>query len=232
MIIRKSDYNATANYPIFARALRRQPWHILAMEESAFTLWMKGRMAELGMSQAKLAQLVGFPSQSAISNILLGKRRIKLDERIKIERALEQEGPADAAPIKEAELPVVGFVGAGGAISFEDSYAQGDGMYHVEPMPGLDASKLIGLEVRGDSMYPFFRNGHIVFIGRDGWDHVEDDALQDWAVCRLADGRTLLKEIRPAREHGKYDLISQNAPPIEGVELRWATPVLGHRRRR
>lgn len=133
---------------------------------------------------------------------------------------------------KGGELPVVGYVGAGGEILFEDAYVQGDGMYHIEVLPGLDPLGLIGLEVKGDSMYPTFREGYVVFINRDGWNHVESDALNDWAVCRVSDGRTLLKEIRPSRQEGCYDLISQNAPPIEGVKLEWATPVVGYRKRR
>ncbi len=132
---------------------------------------------------------------------------------------------------EEASVPVIGFVGAGGEVIFEDAFAKGDALYEVGALPGMKADGLLGLEVRGDSMYPVIRDGHVAFFRRDGWDRVEDDALRDWAVCRLKDGRTLLKEVRPSAEPGKYDLISTNAPPIEAVELTWATPVVGWRRR-
>lgn len=184
-----------------------------------------------GWKRPELAKRMGTSPQQ-IERLEKGMRNLKQEWIDKAASAFGVEPSAIITPIQGAELPVVGFVGAGGEVAFEDSYAKGDGMYSVAPLPGMEMSGVIGLEVRGDSMYPIFRNGHIVFIARDEWEHVEDDALLDWAVCRLADGRTLLKEIRPSHVVGKYDLISQNAPPIEAVELVWATPVVGHRRRR
>lgn len=126
-------------------------------------------------------------------------------------------------------VPVVGFVGAGGEIAFNDDFQKGDGLYHVDPMPDMP-SGMIGLEVRGDSMLPLFRDGYVAFILRRQ-DGVENGALRDWAVARLTDGRTLLKQIRRSAQPGKFDLLSLNADPIEGVDLLWATPVQGWRTR-
>lgn len=125
----------------------------------------------------------------------------------------------------DGDLPVVGFVGAGGEIEYHDAYAKGFGMYDVAGLPGLNKD-FIGLEVRGDSMLPLFRNGYVVFIKRmiDGFD---EEALTDWAVCKLEDGRTLLKQIRRSATHGHFDLLSLNAATIENVRLEWATPIRG-----
>jgi phage repressor protein C with HTH and peptisase S24 domain len=122
-------------------------------------------------------------------------------------------------------VPVVGFVGAGGEVVFEDDFQKGDGLYRVDGLPDMPIG-MIGLEVRGDSMLPLFRNGYVAFIHRDS-DQVEDAALQDWAIARVTDGRTLLKQIRRSAQPGLYDLLSLNADPIEAVELNWATPVRG-----
>lgn len=157
-----------------------------------------------------------------VTEMLKGERKIQAHEMPILARALRME--------EVVELPVVGYVGAGGEVVFEDAYPLGGSLYDVFGLPSLGGN-FIGLEIRGDSMWPVFREGNIVFIRRDGWDHVEDDALNDWAVCRLDDGRTLLKEVRRSATPGTYDLISQNASPIMAVDLVWATPVEGYRRR-
>lgn len=158
-----------------------------------------------------------------INELRKGGRRIQPEEMPKLVELLKMTEGGD--------VPVVGYVGAGGNVVFEDPYEKGGDLYRIDALPGIQSTGLIGLEVRGDSMYPVFRDGYVAFIRRDGWDHVEDEALRDWAVCRLVDGRTLLKEVRRSAEPGTFDLISTNAPPIEGVELTWATPVQGWRRR-
>lgn len=122
-------------------------------------------------------------------------------------------------------VPVVGFVGAGGEVAFYDDFQKGDGLFRIEPLPDMPGG-MIGLQVRGDSMLPLFRDGYVAFIRRN-WDHVESEALLDWAVARLADDRVLLKQIRRSAQPGLFDLLSLNADPIEAVELKWATPVRG-----
>lgn len=184
------------------------------------------------LSQDDLAERIG-TTRNNLGKLERGERRLNQDWINKIAAACKVR-PQDVLVAQEGEEPkvsVVGFVGAGGEIIFEDAFAKGNALYEVGALPGMEADGLIGLEVRGDSMYPAIRDGHIAFFRRDGWDHVEDDALRDWAVCRLDDGRTLLKEVRLSAEPGKYDLISTNAPPIERVGLAWATPVIGWRRR-
>lgn len=125
----------------------------------------------------------------------------------------------------ESEVLVVGYVGAGGEVIFVDDHERGAGLYSVQPLPGM-AAGLIGLEVRGDSMWPLYRDGSVLFIRRET-EGVDEGAIGDLAVVRLADGRTLVKELRASAKPGCFDLISLNAPPIEAVDLVWATPVRG-----
>lgn len=125
----------------------------------------------------------------------------------------------------ESEVLVVGYVGAGGEVVFVDDHEKGAGLYTVPPLPGM-TSGMIGLEVRGQSMWPLYRDGTVLFIRRET-EGLDDGALGDLAVVRLADGRTLVKELRPSTSPARFDLMSLNAPPIEGVEILWATPVRG-----
>lgn len=177
------------------------------------------RMKELGLTQAKVAKLLGI-SQPAVHLVTKGQRKLSAAEGDKLFSLL---WPGDEVDI----VPVVGFVGAGGSVEFLDDHANGADHYTVESLPGM-GSRMVGLEVRGDSMLPLFREGYVAFIRRD-FDMVEEAALRDWAVVRLADGRTMLKQIRRSVEPGRYDLLSLNAGPIEGIELVWATPVRGWR---
>lgn len=185
-----------------------------------------------GLTQTQLAQAIG-TTLNNLGKLERGDRRLNQDWINKIASACGV-GPDAVLVAKEEgepEVPVVGFVGAGGEIVFEDAYERGGSLYEIGLLPGMSSNGLIGLEVRGDSMYPAIRDGHVAFFRRDGWDHVEEEALREWAVCRLKDGRTLLKEVRRSAVPNRYDLISVNAPPIEAVELEWATPVVGWRRR-
>lgn len=181
------------------------------------------RQLDAGQIRPKnVAEHLGI-ARPRVSEMRKQERRIQPNEMPKLARLLGMKWGDD--------VPVVGYVGAGGHVIFEDAFEKGGSLYRVEVLPGIHTMGLIGLEIRGDSMYPLFRDGYVAFIRRDGWDHVEDEALRDWAVCRLVDGSTLLKEVRRSAEQGRFDLISTNAPPLEGVELIWATPVQGWRRR-
>ena len=126
---------------------------------------------------------------------------------------------------EDTGVPVVGYVGAGGEVVFTDDHEPGGRHYDVPRLPDI-TGELIGLEVRGDSMLPAFRDGYVAYIRREHAG-IEEDALRDLSVCRLTDGRTMLKTVRRAATEGRFDLLSLNADPIEGVELEWATPVRG-----
>lgn len=123
-------------------------------------------------------------------------------------------------------VAVVGHVGAGGSIVFDDQTADGVGFYTVEA-PADVSGEIIGLEIRGDSQWPMFREGYVVLVSKHEGQEIEPLAMNDWAVCRLADGQTLLKILRAGSEPGTYSLESLNAPPIENQQLAWATAVKG-----
>jgi repressor LexA len=47
---------------------------------------------------------------------------------------------------------------------------------------------------------------------------------RDCAV-RLATGETYIKQLMKGSDEGRFTLFLLNAPPIENVEVTWATPV-------
>jgi repressor LexA len=117
------------------------------------------------------------------------------------------------------EVPVVGKIGAGGSVIFEDLGAD-----YVTRRPPDTYGELIGLEVVGDSMLPKFDSGDIVYISRS-YDGIDPSDVGADCACRLLTGETYLKRLAKGSKPGSYTLRSYNAPDMEDVELEWATPI-------
>lgn len=124
---------------------------------------------------------------------------------------------------------VVGYIGAGAQVNPVDDHAQGAGLEVVESPPGETLST-VAVIVRGDSMYPVYQDGDVIFYARDG---VDDEAayLGRECVVKLVNGPTLLKRVMRGSERGTFLLLSYNASPLDNARLEWASPVRWVRRR-
>ena len=121
-------------------------------------------------------------------------------------------------------VPLVGYVGAGGSIMPVDDHAQGAGIEEVEAPPDLDQA-VVAVQVRGDSMYPAFHAGDIIYYG----EHVPPDTIAGKdCVVQFADGRMMVKTLHRAGD--AYTFSSYNAPPIL-APFNWVAPVLWIKRR-
>lgn len=121
-------------------------------------------------------------------------------------------------------VPVLGRVGAGHAVVPIDDHALGAGLEAVDAPHGKASGTYVALRVQGRSMPPF-RDGWLIFYRRD-WDGVPAFCLQKLCVCKLTDGRMLIKDLRLGRKPGTYTLYSYDgSEPIEDVPLEWAAPV-------
>ena len=125
--------------------------------------------------------------------------------------------------VRRITAPLVGHVGAGAQIFAVDDHAQGAGLDEVEAPPNCDED-VVAVQVRGDSMYPVYWDGDLLFFRRNGAP-ITENCLNRECVIRLRDGRTLLKILRKNTGDGLYRLESYNAPLIEGVSVDWAAPV-------
>lgn len=148
-----------------------------------------------------------------------GETVAKLAQALDVDRLWLQEGVGRA---KEYGVPVVGYVGAGGQITFLDDYAKGDGMDRVPPPPGAPASA-VALIVRGDSMLPMLRDGWVLIY----WDRLEDPAslVGELVIVETEDGMKYVKTLRRGIRKFAWTLESENMPPIENVRLKWAATV-------
>lgn len=122
--------------------------------------------------------------------------------------------------IGSESVPLAGRIGAGGTIIFEDL---GSNEFVVRP-PGLTGA-IEALEVVGDSMYPRYSSGDIVYIRRTH-DGVLREYLGEFCAIRLVTGETFLKLLAKGSLPGKFTLRSLNAPDMEDVDVEWATPIL------
>ena len=117
-------------------------------------------------------------------------------------------------------MPVAGYVGAGSEAHF---YAEGQGPLGEAPAPEGSTAGTVAVEVRGESLGPFF-DGWLVYFD-DVRSPITDDLLGQLCVVGLADGRVLVKKVLRGREAGIFALHGQFSDPILDAEITWAAPV-------
>lgn len=184
-----------------------------------------------GLSQEQASERAGY-SQSFFQQLESGFRRYNRDNLERIAEALgctpsdllgrNPIGPRDYGQ----QIPIVGKAAADaeGHMIYEDGYSNGA---HPILEPFEDGS--IATEVEGDSMEPRFRARERIIWGymrKDPTPFVGEDVL-----CRLTDGRVLIKTLARNKTTGNWNLISYNPrhPIIEDVKLEWVRPFEGLR---
>lgn len=187
----------------------------------------------LGESQTDFASRFGV-DQSTISKWESGKQvpdSSHLDIIASLE-AVEANGteqntlPTTGGSPLFTLVPVVGYVGAGAVVQMFERGAGSSAIEYIKAPKGFGAVE--ALEVRGDSMYPVYRNGDTIYFG--GRETELPIKESDEYVVELKDGRILLKLVEP-RGNGKYTLLAYNGAPINGVEIVKAFKVRYIRRR-
>lgn len=172
-------------------------------------------MTAKGIKPTTLSLMVG-RSKSLVKDLFERTNDISVSTLSKLAGALDV---SVADLIAAPRVPVVGYIGAGGTVIFED---QGNDETVVRP-PNV-STKLVALVVRGDSMLPKYQDGDIIYINR-AHDGVLPEYMGRDCAVRLSTGETYIKQIIFGNEEGRFTLLSLNAPPMENVEIVWATPV-------
>lgn len=168
------------------------------------------------LTQEQAAELMNV-SKSQYVKLERGERRLTQDY---IARA------SSAFRVTEAEIlsrqdgnmvPLMGFIGAGAEINPDFEQTPPEGLDQIElPFPLPD--DMVAFEVRGDSMLPAYKDGHVVICYREQRRPTQAFYGEEAAV-KTADGRRFLKTIM--RGSSGINLLSWNAGPIENVELEW-----------
>jgi transcriptional regulator with XRE-family HTH domain len=182
-----------------------------------------------GMKQIELADTLDV-TPGYISQLISGKRNPSPEMLVKMAQALD----VDVSAILQQARPiaVAGRVGAGASVQLVDSYAKGDGLYHIACPDDLPATGIVAVEVEGASMEPLIHEGDVILFSRH-FIGIDERVIGNVAICETADGRALVKQIKRGRDPGTFDLFSLNTTsngPEYGVRLKWAAPYRRHLR--
>jgi phage repressor protein C with HTH and peptisase S24 domain len=129
---------------------------------------------------------------------------------------LVDHGPS--SPAEGSIVPVMGYIGAGAEIEPEYDQVPPEGLDQIW-IPVTLPDDLVAFEVRGISMLPFYKEGHIIVCYREQKRPLEVFFGEDAAV-RTVDGRRFLKTIERGSGRG-VNLRSFNAPLIENATIEW-----------
>jgi transcriptional regulator with XRE-family HTH domain len=176
---------------------------------------LRREMERRGIKAKRLAKKAGL-GETAVRDILEKVDDPRVGTLIKIADALD----IPASSLFGSQVPVLGRIGAGGSILFEEV----DEPELVDRPPGA-GGKLMALRVTGDSMMPVYRDGDIIYVNRDH-EGVQPEYLNEECAIHTVEGGTFLKVLSLGSEPNRYTLRSFNAADMPDVEVVWATPVL------
>lgn len=177
-------------------------------------------MKAKGFSRRSLSKAADL-SESAIRDLLTRTDNPGIGTLIKVAEALTM--PVDALTGAALRVPVLGRIGAGGAVLFSEELDESE--LPTVPRPPMVAGRLMALEVVGSSMLPKYDPGDVVYVRRDH-DGILPSYLGKYCAVRTADGGTFLKILTAGSEPERYTLRSLNAEDMVNVEVLWASPVL------
>lgn len=175
--------------------------------------WIRARLDGVRGEQAKLADAMGI-TPAKMSLILSGKRQIQNDE---LPRLLAFFGETGFTSV----VPVLSYVGAGAEVYAIDDNEKGDGSFDPVPAPPGAGPSAVGVIVRGDSMWPAYKDGDVLIFDKR---LPAEELVGKECIIELEDGRTLVKTIKRGASDS-FTLMSHNAPDIEDVYIRWAARV-------
>ncbi len=182
-----------------------------------------------GLTQSALVEAANI-SQPYLSQLEngVGGRAPSMETLQSIARVLNVK-PSEL--IDDAEpITIVGKVGAGARVPLFDSSTNGEGLYKVASPPRLPhAEEIVGVEIEGDSMFPVYDDGDILFYKRESIG-VPSEALNAKCICEDSNGDAWVKYLKAGAEPDKFNLISFNPSAVNmfDVELKWASPVRLH----
>lgn len=173
---------------------------------------------------AHLGSLLDPPAEaSQINKLEKGQRELTIPWIKRLAAALGCE-PQD---LIGDLVPLVGYIGAGAEVFRLNSQDSGNGVKEVLGPP-LGGNDLIALRVQGESMYPRYGDGDLIYSRQTG-KFIEKECLHKECVIKLRNGAMYLKRLHAGCKPGRYTLRTHNAPDVEDVEVEWAHPVRWHK---
>ncbi|WP_194287567.1 XRE family transcriptional regulator [Agrobacterium sp. ICMP 6402] len=176
---------------------------------------LKSLREERGWTHEKAAEEMGV-SRSQFIKLERGERRLTIQYINQAARAFGIRPSDILEDMDDNTVPLMGYIGAGAEIMPEMEQVPPEGLDQIHvPFPLPD--EMIALEVRGDSMLPVYKDGHVIIVYAEQKKPMSSFYGEDAAV-RTTDGRRFLKTIVKG---SPITLMSFNAAPIENVGLEW-----------
>lgn len=196
-------------------------------------LRIKEARKALQLSQVSLARLVGV-DQSTVALWETDKTQPREDKLQDVARVLfltpeymrYGSGPAIDAPGRT--IPVIGYIGAGNEVH----KLAGKSVQETPAPPRSDPSDPVptaALIVKGNSMWPVYRDGDMLFYD-DKQRAKPADMVGTECVVQVRGGAMVVKRIMSGSRKNLFTLSSYNAPEIKDVAIEWAAPILWVRR--
>lgn len=187
--------------------------------------WLQEALEAARISQSQLSReltskLGRSIDRAAVNKMVAGTRAIAGDELLEIERLTGFEAP------QTIEVPLVGKVGAGQAVMPLDAGYPDE----TVPAPAQVRPDTVAVIVDGDSMYPAYDDGEILYYRQK----LPPDALvNEKCIIALADGRMFVKVLRKGSTDQTWTLQSFNSMygDIKDVVVEWVAPIEWTRRR-
>lgn len=143
-----------------------------------------------------------------------GDRRLTDEYIMRASRAFEAS-PASVIS-GTAKVRLVGYVGAGQTVeAIEHDFEEVDAPADARP-------ETVAARIRGDSMLPLFHDGWLIY-----WSTLKPPStmINKFGVFQLADGRIMVKTLRPGSQPGLWTLASLNAADLVDVILEWGAEI-------
>lgn len=197
-------------------------------EQRIIRNWLESILEDTGMTATALARKAGL-TPSTLTKFLNSpvKHTLSVPTITAVANAVGKKVPflLDGNTTGTDTVPVVGYVGGGGAVYPIDDHPKGFGLTEVEAPPSGELD-LVAVIVDGNSMYPLYHDGDILYYRRDFIGINEAQCLNRPCVVQIHEGPTLVKIVQRGTRAKHYNLISLTEPPRENQRLDWAVKVL------
>ena len=187
------------------------------------TSWFVERLAARDMSMRGLAKLMNL-DPAAISYMLRGKRKMKMDEAAQLAALLdstpteifEHVGIHSASP-KRVRLE--GYINGKGEI-----VAFGKGAHDMVEPPGDVSPETVAFQCRTSGTELDRMDGQIYFVNHTKANPAQ--YLEQFCTCAIKAGPTVIAQIRKGYKRGTYNLILMGTGrTLEDQTIAWASPV-------
>lgn len=171
----------------------------LGLEQSTISRWAKGSDPQ----RSNYEKLMKFAREKGVLS------RRKIDSR------------HGAATVDEREIPLSGYVGAGATVIRLKHDTSTEVIERIEVPAAF--GDVEAYKVRGDSMYPAYRDGDILCV--EPYDDSPDQLIGKECLVITTKDEWLIKQLERGTRPGRYHLISHNAEPKRDVEIIQASPI-------